>query len=68
MWMEEKVGTRVNQNRADEAIATGATTIAVACPFCSVMLNDAVTSKQQQGQAQNVVVSDVATLLLESVR
>ena len=68
MWMEEKIGTRVNVNRAEEAIETGATRIAVACPFCSVMLNDAVTSKQQQGQAQDVVVSDVATLLLESVR
>jgi Fe-S oxidoreductase len=68
MWMEEKIGTRVNVNRAEEAIATGATRIAVACPFCSVMLNDAVTSKQQQGQAQDVVVSDVATLLLESIR
>ena len=68
MWMEEKIGTRVNVNRAEEGIATGATRIAVACPFCSVMLNDAVTSKQQQGQAQDVVVSDVATLLLESIR
>jgi len=68
MWMEEKLGTRVNQNRADEAIATGATTIAVACPFCSVMLNDAVTSRQQAGQAEGVVVNDVATLLLEGVR
>ena len=68
MWMEEKIGTRVNVNRAEEAIETGATRIAVACPFCSVMLNDAVTSKQQQGEAQGVVVSDVATLLLESVR
>jgi Fe-S oxidoreductase len=68
MWMEEKIGTRVNQNRADEAIATGATTIAVACPFCSVMLNDAVTSRQQMGEAADVVVNDVATLLLESSR
>ena len=68
MWMEEKIGTRVNQNRADEAIATGATTIAVACPFCSVMLNDAVTSRQQQGEAMGVVVSDIATLLLDSSR
>ena len=68
MWMEEKIGTRVNQNRADEAIATGATTIAVACPFCSVMLNDAVTSRQQKGEATDVVVNDVATLLLESSR
>ena len=47
---------------------TGAKTIAVACPFCSVMLNDAVTSRQQEGLAEGVVVSDVATLLLEATR
>ncbi len=68
MWMEEKIGTQVNKNRGDEAIATGAKTIAVACPFCSVMLNDAVTSRQQEGLAEGVVVSDIATLLLESTK
>ncbi|MDQ1249050.1 MAG: hypothetical protein QG597_3424, partial [Actinomycetota bacterium] len=46
------------------AIATGASTIAVACPFCSVMLNDAVTSRQSEGVAEGVEVVDVATLLL----
>ena len=64
MWMEEKIGTQVNKNRGDEAIATGASTIAVACPFCSVMLNDAVTSRQSEGVAEGVQVVDVATLLL----
>jgi len=68
MWMEEKIGTRVNMNRGDEAIATGATTIAVACPFCSVMLNDAVTVRQQEGGAPGVEVKDVSTLLLEASR
>ena len=68
MWMEERIGAKVNTNRGDEAISTGASTIAVACPFCSVMLNDAVTARQQEGQASGVVVQDVATLLLESVR
>ena len=37
MWMEEKIGTRINLNRVDEAIATGAQEVAVACPFCRVM-------------------------------
>ena len=68
MWMEEKIGTRINQNRGDEAIATGASRIAVGCPFCSVMLNDAVTSRQGQGAAPGVEVVDVATLLLGSVK
>ena len=68
MWMEEKIGTRVNMNRGDEAIATGASTIAVACPFCSVMLNDAFTSRQQEGGAEGVEVVDIATLLLQSAK
>jgi hypothetical protein len=68
MWMEEKIGTRVNQNRGDEAIGTGATKVAVACPFCSVMLNDAVTSRQGEGLAQGVEVVDVATLLLTAAK
>ena len=64
MWMEEKIGTRVNQNRGDEAIGTGASKVAVACPFCSVMLNDAVTTRQSEGLAEGVEVVDIATLLL----
>lgn len=68
MWMEEKLGTRVNVNRADEAIATGATKVAVACPFCNVMLNDGVTMRQQEGAATGVEVVDVATVLLDGVK
>jgi Fe-S oxidoreductase len=68
MWMEEKLGSKVNVNRADEAIATGAAKVAVACPFCSVMLNDAVTARQQEGQAEGFGVVDLATLMLDSVK
>jgi Fe-S oxidoreductase len=68
MWMEEKLGTRINLNRTDEALGTGAETIAVACPFCSVMLNDGVTNRSQGKDAPVATVSDVATLLLDSVR
>ena len=68
MWMEEKIGTRVNMNRGDEAIATGATRVAVACPFCSVMLNDAVTTRQQEGLAEGVEVVDIASLLLTATK
>ena len=69
MWMEEKLGTRVNLNRSDEAIGTGATKIAVACPFCNVMLNDGVTSRKQEGAArEEVEVLDLASLLLETMK
>ena len=69
MWMEEKIGTKVNEVRGDEAIATGAAKIAVACPFCNVMLNDAVTGRQSDGAtAQGVEVVDIATLLLTATK
>jgi len=68
MWMEEKIGTQINKNRGDEAIATGASKIAVACPFCSVMLNDAVTARQSEGIAEGVEVVDVSALLLDAAK
>ena len=45
MFMEEKVGKRINAERAEEALATGASTIAVACPFCMTMMADSVTAR-----------------------
>jgi Fe-S oxidoreductase len=69
MWMEEKIGKRINVERVEEAISTGARTIAVGCPFCYTMLGDGVTGKQSTGEAgENVEVVDVATVLLRSLK
>jgi Fe-S oxidoreductase len=69
MWMEEKIGTRINRNRTDEAVATGADQIAVGCPFCRVMLSDGLTAAQADGSArESVEVLDVAQMLLASVK
>ncbi|WP_367616068.1 heterodisulfide reductase-related iron-sulfur binding cluster [Phycicoccus avicenniae] len=68
MWMEEKLGTRINTNRTDEAIATGAERIAIGCPFCRVMMSDGLTAKQGEGVAEEVEVVDVAQMLLAAVR
>src|ERR1019366_4387069 len=66
---EEKLGTRVNNNRTEEALATGAGRIAVGCPFCNVMLADGLTEKQSETSAhENVEVVDVAQMLLAPVR
>lgn len=61
MFMEETIGKRINVERSEEAIATGATTIAAACPFCSTMLTDGVKEKHAP-----VVVKDVAEILDEA--
>jgi len=69
MWMEESIGTRINETRTDEALDTGAEVVAAACPYCIVMLTDGVTTRKQQGKAaEEVRVSDVSDLLLRSVR
>ena len=61
MWMEERAGL-INEERAREAAETGAETLAVACPFCTVMLDDGVKAR---GDELRVV--DVSTLLAESL-
>ncbi len=69
MWMEEKIGKRVNVERVDEALALDPDVVSTACPFCLVMLGDAVTAKKQDGSArEDVEVVDVAQLLMRSVR
>jgi Fe-S oxidoreductase/ribosomal protein S18 acetylase RimI-like enzyme len=68
MWMEERIGKRINTDRTEEALATGASAIAVGCPFCRIMLSDGVTAAQAAGQGDGVEVLDVAQLLLEGVK
>jgi Fe-S oxidoreductase len=69
MWLEERIGTRINNNRIDEALALDPDTVSTACPYCMVMLGDAVNAKKATGEArQNLEVIDVAQLLIRSVR
>ncbi len=67
MWMEEHIGKRINHERVDEALATGATTIATACPFCRVMITDGVNDRQEEAGRSGVEVLDVAQILLASL-
>lgn len=64
MFKEPEKGKKdINLERAEEAIATGASTIAVACPFCMTMMNDGVKGKEKEG---TVTVKDVAEIIAES--
>jgi Fe-S oxidoreductase len=65
MWMEEKIGTRVNNNRTEEILATGAEIAAVACPFCTIMITDGVKAKNMEEKVQ---VLDVAEVIAKSIR
>jgi Fe-S oxidoreductase len=62
MWMEEHLGKRINSERTDEAAATGANVVGVACPFCMVMLDDGA-----KGKGGDLEVRDVSQVVAESV-
>jgi Fe-S oxidoreductase len=69
MWMDETIGTRINLNRTDEALALRPDLITAACPYCIVMLTDGVAMRREQGAAgTQVEVTDVSEVLLRSVR
>jgi Fe-S oxidoreductase len=65
MWMEESIGKKVNDERAQEAISTGATRVATACPFCYIMLDDGV--KGAGYDEDQVKVGDIAIHLLDAI-
>ena len=68
MWMEERIGKRINTERIEEALALDPDTISTACPYCLVMLGDAVSAKKSSGEAKETLeVVDVAQLLVRSV-
>ncbi|MGH2828262.1 MAG: (Fe-S)-binding protein [Actinomycetota bacterium] len=64
MWMEERMGKKMNMERTDEALASASDTLAVGCPYCNIMLTDGV---DERNAGDNMVVRDVAQILLESV-
>jgi Fe-S oxidoreductase len=64
MWMEENIGKRVNMDRTDEALGTGADIVSTACPFCMIMLDDAV---QANGKGDEVRVMDISQVVEESL-
>jgi Fe-S oxidoreductase len=64
MWMEENIGKRVNMDRANEALGTGADIVSTACPFCMIMLDDAVKAN---GKGDEVSVMDIAQVVERSL-
>ncbi|MFN8019148.1 MAG: heterodisulfide reductase-related iron-sulfur binding cluster [Acidimicrobiales bacterium] len=64
MWMEETVGTKVNDARSEQLVATGASRVATACPFCYIMIDDGVKGL---GKGDDVQVADIAMHILEAV-
>jgi Fe-S oxidoreductase len=65
MWMEEDIGDKVNDVRAKELVETGADRVAVACPFCYVMMDDGV--KAAGKEEDEVRVADIAITVLEAI-
>jgi Fe-S oxidoreductase len=69
MWMEERIGKRINIERIDEALGTNPDKVSTACPYCLVMLGDAIAAKKASGEApESLEIVDVAQLLARSVQ
>jgi Fe-S oxidoreductase len=64
MWMEERIGKRVNVERTDEALGTGAEIIATSCPYCLIMLDDGAKARG----ARPIEVLDVAQVVQRSLQ
>jgi Fe-S oxidoreductase len=64
MWMEENIGKRVNMERTEEALGTGADVISTACPYCMIMLDDAVRANNKE---DDVRVLDLSQLVEASL-
>ena len=64
MFMEEHNGKRINHERTDQAIATGATIIATGCPFCMTMLSDGIKDRSKEEEIQ---VKDIAEIIAEAL-
>ncbi|MDA8080009.1 MAG: heterodisulfide reductase-related iron-sulfur binding cluster [Actinomycetota bacterium] len=68
MWLEENIGKRVNMERTDQALVTGADMVSTACPYCMIMLDDGVKQRQAEGTAsEEMKVMDVAQVLERSL-
>jgi len=64
LWLEERIGQRISENRIDQVMATKAQTVATACPYCLQMFNDAIKAKQTE---ETLKVKDIAELIAESM-
>jgi len=62
MWFDDTSGTQRSDSRVDELLASGADSVAVACPFCMIMIRDGINAK-----GESVEVKDIAELLVESL-
>jgi Fe-S oxidoreductase len=65
MFLEEDSGKRINEERTEELISTGAETIASACPFCMTMINDGIKTKEMN---EEIEVKDIAEIILEHIK
>jgi Fe-S oxidoreductase len=65
MWIEEHIGRRMNQNRMQDALDTGAPTLAAACPFCTSMFEDGIKGKEAGDQIRLMDLSELVALSMQ---
>ena len=65
VFLEETIGSRVNVERTEQALATGAKTVAVGCPFCMTMITDGTKAKNVE---ESVQVKDLAEIVADRLK
>lgn len=65
MWIEEHNGRRMNQNRMQDALDTGAPTLAAACPFCTSMFEDGIKGKDAGDQIRLMDIAELVSLSMQ---
>lgn len=66
MWLEEKLGKRVNLERTDEALSTNADIVSTACPYCMIMIDDAVKERQREDEVSVLDLSQIVERSMNS--
>jgi Fe-S oxidoreductase len=64
MWLETAADERINHQRLSDALATDASTVVTACPYCMIMFDDAIRSK---GLGHSIQVKDIAEMMVEKL-
>ena len=59
MWLEERLGTKINEARTDQALSTGAQVVGTACPFCLIMLVDGLKAKDEEGKVEAMDLAEL---------
>ena len=64
MWIDETIGSRINELRTEQALERAPKVIATACPYCALMIDDGLKAKGREGEVVNLDIAELAAQAL----